>query len=527
MKGKTRFPIGVQDFADLRENGFAYVDKTGYIYDLVHTSKQYFLSRPRRFGKSLLLSTLRDYWLGRRELFEGLKIAELEGESPEAWQPHPVFYFDFNNKNYQQEDALEAILDKHLRKWEAIYGGDCRYTLEERFQVLLENAASKIGRNAVVLVDEYDKPLMEALNREDEAEHERAVYKAFFGTLKTSDQYLKFAFFTGVTKFSKVSIFSDLNQLEDISMDADYAGLCGITEEEMEDNFAEEIRRMAEENGLSEEECLIKLRKTYDGYHFATGIEKGVYNPYSLLNAFKKRRFGYFWYETGTPTFLVNRIGRSTFDVKKFTDGKLYSTERALKDYRADNPDILPVLYQSGYLSIAGYDALRQRITLGFPNEEVKYGFLDSLLPVYAPEVMEGNGKDIFALDDCLEAGDTEGMKDILTALFASIPYSSSPAPFEHYFQSVLYLIFTLLGKFTVCEFHTSQGRADAVVETAEYVYIFEFKVDKSAEEALAQIQEKGYALPYKADKRQVVAIGVSFDSRKRSLQGWEESVSQ
>jgi hypothetical protein len=250
----------------------------------------------------------------------------LEGESPEAWQPHPVFYFDFNNKNYQQEDALEAVLDKHLRKWEAIYGGDCRYTLEERFQVLLENAASKTGRNAVVLVDEYDKPLMEALNREDEAEHERAVYKAFFGTLKTSDQYLKFAFFTGVTKFSKVSIFSDLNQLEDISMDADYAGLCGITEEEMKDNFAEEIRRMAEENGLSEEECLIKLRKTYDGYHFATGIEKGVYNPYSLLNAFKKRRFGYFWYETGTPTFLVNRIGRSTFDVKKFTDGKLYST---------------------------------------------------------------------------------------------------------------------------------------------------------------------------------------------------------
>ena len=522
MKGKTRFPIGVQDFADLRENGFVYVDKTEYIYDLVHGSKQYLLSRPRRFGKSLLLSTLRDYWLGRRELFEGLKIAELESESPEAWQLHPVFYFDFNNKNYQKEDALEAILDKHLRKWEAVYGGDSSYPLEERFQVLLENAVSKTGRNAVVLVDEYDKPLMETLNKENKAEHERAVYKGFFGTLKTCDRYLKFVFFTGVTKFSKVSIFSDLNQLEDISMDEDYAGLCGITEEEMEDNFAEEIRRMAEENDLSEGECLSKLRKTYDGYHFTTGKEMGVYNPYSLLNAFKKRRFGYFWFETGTPTFLVNRIGKSSFDVKKFTDGKLYSTERALKDYRADNPDILPLLYQSGYLSIAGYDALRQRITLSFPNEEVKYGFLDSLLPVYAPEAVEGNGKDIFALDDCLEAGDTEGMKDILTALFASIPYTSTTAPFEHYFQSVLYLIFTLLGKFITCELHSSKGRADAVVEVSEYVYIFEFKLDKSADEALAQIREKGYALPYKADKRKVLSIGVNFESESRRLQGWK-----
>ena len=519
---RRRLPIGVQSFASLRKENFVYVDKTRYIYELVHGSKQYFLSRPRRFGKSLFLSTLKAYWEGARELFEGLAIAELEQGKAEAWQPYPVFYFDFNGQNYQGGTALEEVLAEHLRGWEEIYGGDGQLPLPERFRNLLKAARAKTGRECVVLVDEYDKPLLEVLENDALEEHNKAVFKGFFGTLKNYDEYLRFVFFTGVTKFSKVSIFSDLNQLEDISMDEDYAGICGITETEMRETFALEIRQMAEANGLSEEACLAQLRKAYDGYHFAAEAETGVYNPYSLLNALKKRRFGSFWFETGTPTFLVRRIGKSSFDVKKFTDGKLYSTERALSDYRADNPDIVPLLYQTGYLSMAGYDSKRQRITLSFPNDEVKYSFLDSLLAVYTPEVLAGSGRDLFSLDDCLENGDLEGIRDILTALFASIPYSSSESPFEHYFEAVLYLVFTLLGKFAACEVHSSKGRADAVVETAEYVYIFEFKLDKSADEALAQIKEKEYALPYKADKRKVFEIGVNFDSESRKLQEWK-----
>ena len=366
---RRRLPIGVQSFASLRKENFVYVDKTRYIYELVHGSKQYFLSRPRRFGKSLFLSTLKAYWEGENELFEGLAIAELEQGKAEAWQPYPVFYFDFNGQNYQKETALEDVLDKMLERWEDEYSCEKDGTLSNRFQNLLTKARAKTGRECVVLVDEYDKPLLEVLENDALEEHNKAVFKGFFGTFKNYDEYLRFVFFTGVTKFSKVSIFSDLNQLEDISME---------------------------------------------------------------------------------------------------------------------------------------------------------YSFLDSLLAVYTPEVLAGSGRDLFSLDDCLENGDLEGIRDILTALFASIPYSSSESPFEHYFEAVLYLVFTLLGKFVACEVHSSKGRADAVVETAEYVYIFEFKLDKSADEALAQIKEKEYAMPYKADKRKLFEIGVNFDSQSRSLQEWK-----
>ena len=270
---RRRLPIGVQSFASLRKENFVYVDKTRYIYELVHGSKQYFLSRPRRFGKSLFLSTLKAYWEGARELFEGLAIAELEQGKAEAWQPYPVFYFDFNGQNYQKETALEDVLDKMLERWEDEYSCEKDGTLSNRFQNLLTKARAKTGRECVVLVDEYDKPLLEVLENDALEEHNKAVFKGFFGTLKNYDEYLRFVFFTGVTKFSKVSIFSDLNQLEDISMDEDYAGICGITEGEMKETFAPEIRQMAEANGLSEEACLAQLRKAYDGYHFAAEAE--------------------------------------------------------------------------------------------------------------------------------------------------------------------------------------------------------------------------------------------------------------
>ncbi|MBQ7497031.1 MAG: ATP-binding protein [Selenomonas sp.] len=512
-------PIGVQSFAKLREEGFIYVDKTRYVHELVRHRGQYFLSRPRRFGKSLFLSTLKAYWQGRKELFDGLEIAELEKEQEGAFEPHPVFYFDFNGQNYQAS-ALEDVLDGMLSDWEELYGCEKKGLLSDRFKALLKAAREKNGKKCVVLVDEYDKPLLEVLENDSLEEHNKAVFKGFFGTLKTYDEYLRFVFITGVTKFSKVSIFSDLNQLWDISMLEEYSGVCGMTEDEICANFQPELQAMAARQKISEEKCLQELARMYDGYHFYPG-SAGIYNPFSVLNALASGDLSAYWFATGTPTFLVRRMKNMHFDVRQFDAGTIHATAAALSDYRADNPDIVPLLYQTGYLTLAGYDARKRRYTLGFPNEEVKYGFLESLLPVYTPASIPGRGTDFFALDDSLDDGDTERVRDILTALFASIPYTTDDAPFEHYFQSVLYIIFTLIGQYTHCEVHSSRGRADCVLETDKYVYIFEFKVDKSAKEALEQIEDKGYAEPYRADARQVFKIGVNFDSEKRNLTEW------
>ena len=516
-----KLPIGVQDFERLIKGNYVYVDKTEYVHKLVTSGLPYFLSRPRRFGKSLLLSTLRAYFEGKKELFRGLKIEELEKENPDAWQSCPVFYFDFNKKNFKTEMAFEEVLVSHLMEWEAVYGKEySERPLEERFQKLLVKAVEMTGQNAVVLVDEYDKPLLEVLENDSLEEHNKAVFKGFFGILKSCDEYLQFVFITGVTKFSKVSIFSDLNQLQDISLDKAYGTICGMTEAEIQECFQPELSRMAKECALSEEECLKELARMYDGYHFYPG-GAGVYNPFSLLNALQKGAFGAYWFSTGTPTFLVRRMKDMQFDVRQFDGQDIYAEEYVLTDYRADNPDIVPLLYQTGYLTITGYDREEQLYILGFPNAEVKYGFLKSLLPAYAPTAVTGSGKDIVSLRRRIKAGDIEGMREVLTALFASIPYTTDDAPFEHYFQSVLYIVFTLLGQHTHCEVHSSRGRADCILETDRFVYIFEFKVDKSAKEALEQIEAKGYAAPYGADKRQLFKIGVSFDSESRSLSEW------
>ena len=514
-----KLPIGVQSFEDLREGGFVYVDKTKYIYELTRRSKQCFLSRPRRFGKSLFLSTLKAYWQGRKELFEGLEIAELEKNHEGAFEPYPVFYFDFNGQNYQAA-ALEDVLDGMLGRWEEQYDCKGQGTLSGRFQDLLIAAREKTGKKCVVLVDEYDKPLLEVLENDSLEEHNKAVFRGFFGILKSCDEYLQFVFITGVTKFSKVSIFSDLNQLQDISLDKAYGTICGMTEAEIQECFQPELSRMAKECALSEEECLRELARMYDGYHFYPG-GAGVYNPFSLLNALQKGAFGAYWFSTGTPTFLVRRMKDMQFDVRQFDGQDIYAEEYVLTDYRADNPDIVPLLYQTGYLTITGYDREEQLYILGFPNAEVKYGFLKSLLPAYAPTAVTGSGKDVVSLRRRIKAGDIEGMREALTALFASIPYTTDDAPFEHYFQSVLYIVFTLLGQHTHCEVHSSRGRADCILETDRFVYIFEFKVDKSAKEALEQIEAKGYAAPYGADKRQLFKIGVNFDSESRSLSEW------
>ncbi len=519
MREQRKLPIGVQSFMSLRKGGFVYVDKTRYIYELANSSKQYFLSRPRRFGKSLFLSTLKAYWEGRKELFEGLEIEKLEQGNDEAWQPYPVFYFDFNGQNYQAR-ALEDVLDGMLSEWEEIYDCEKKGTLSDRFRRLMKTAQEKTGRDCVVLVDEYDKPLLEALENDELEEHNKAVFKGFFGTLKNYDEYLRFVFITGVTKFSKVSIFSDLNQLEDISLYERYSGICGMSAEEICENFQPELKAMAEKHHMSEADCLQEMARKYDGYHFFPDCP-GIYNPFSVINALSKGVFSSFWFATGTPTFLVRRLKNMHFDVRQFAEHTIYADEVLISDYRADNPDIVPLLYQTGYLTIVGAESEVGPYILGFPNEEVKLGFLKSLFPEYAPTATTGSGKDIFALRSRILEGDTEGLRDTLQALFASIPYTTDDAPFEHYFQTVLYLVFTLLGQYVSCEVHSSRGRADCILTTDKYVYIFEFKVDKSAKEALKQIEAKGYAEPFAADEREIFKIGVSFDSEKRRLSEW------
>ena len=516
-----KLPIGLQAFEKIRTDNFLYVDKTEYIYNLVHNNVPYFLSRPRRFGKSLLLSTMKAYWEGKKELFRGLKIEQLEEENPNAWTPYPVFYFDFNGDNFF-DTSMETVLGNMLKDWETVYGDQYKdRTLGDRFQKLLELASEKTGRRCVVLIDEYDKPLLDTMENAKLQDHIKEVYKGFFSRLKKADECIQIIFITGVSKFHKVSIFSDLNQLRDISMAEDYSTMCGITEKEMDKYFTDEITAFAKRRKMTPQECREAFRKQYDGYHFNFEGE-GVYNPYSVLGALLDKDFGSYWFGTGTPTFLVNRVKAGRFDLRKFTNQTIFANEASLKDYTGDTLDLIPLLYQTGYLTIADYDKGRRRYTLCFPNEEVKYGFLECLMPSFVPAATAGNGLDIFTLDEYIETGRLDDVKNVLTALFANIVYTTEADPFEHYFQSVFYLVFTLLGKLVQCEMHTYTGRIDCKVETRDYIYLFEFKRDDTAEAALAQIDTKDYSLPFAADGRELFKIGVSFDSKTRKLVGWE-----
>ncbi len=518
-----KLPIGIQSFEKLRKDGCLYVDKTAYVYKLVSNSTPYFLSRPRRFGKSLLVSTLRAYFEGRRDLFEGLAIEQLEGNGPEAWQERPVFHMDFTGVDYTLENGLESKLDSLLSDFEDVWGieHDDRQP-GDRFQRLLRTAHAQTGRGCVVLVDEYDKPLLDAIDDPVLEGRNRAALKSFYSVLKSADEHLRFVLLTGVTKFSKVSIFSDLNQLQDISLNRAYAALCGITEDELLATFAPELDEMASQNNMSRDECLDALRAQYDGYRFHQA-GPAVYNPFSLLNAFSACEFGPYWFQTGTPTFLVKRMKEINLDPHRLTDGTIYATAIRLSDYRADDPDPIPLLYQAGYLTIRDYSERARRYALAVPNGEVEWGLFESLLVAYTPGYSELRGTDIFTLSDRVEAGDTQGMRRILEALFASIPYTRADDPFENYFQAVLWLVFTLLGRYVSCEVHQAQGRMDCVVETREHVYVMEFKRDGTAAEALAQIDANGYAKPYEADVRVVHLIGCAFDSNTRQLVEWEE----
>lgn len=520
MEISRNLPIGIQSFEDLRTKDFLYIDKTDYVFRLTHTGKVYFLSRPRRFGKSLLLSTLKAYFLGQKELFNGLAIELLENAESgkrEVWQCYPVLYLDFNAANYETRADLESLLSNQLCIWEDLYGKkDSENTLAERFKGLIARAYQKTGKQVVVLVDEYDKPLLETMNTNEVLnEQYRRILKGFYGVVKSCDQYLRFVFLTGVTKFSKVSIFSDLNNLRDISLDRDYAVLCGITQHELEKNFQPEIQILAETQHLSVEQTLIRLKQRYDGYHFSEDAVS-VYNPFSLLSAFAGKSFRDYWFATGTPTFLVQLLQRQTGNIRDILEDA-EMTENALQDYRPDLHNPLPILFQAGYLTITGYDSEFRLYKLGFPNDEVKYGFLDNLIPVYTSIAKDDSGLFIGNFVRDLQKGKFDSFMDRMYTACAGLPYSlaakENSKMRERDYQIAFYLIFRLMGQFAQTEVQSFRGQADCVVSTADTIYIFEFKLMGSGtpQEALNQIKEKGYAAPYKTSGKKIILIGAVF----------------
>ena len=527
-----KMPIGVQSFEVLRKESFVYVDKTELIWKLVNESRVHFLSRPRRFGKSLLLSTLKAYFLGQKELFKGLaieKFEEGEKEKREIWQEYPVLYLDFNTGIYDTKEGLLNRLTSFLCEYEKIYGST-GLDLPDRFQNLIKASYEKTGKQAVILIDEYDKPLLQTMWK-DEALNEtyRTILKGFFGVIKSADQYLRFAFLTGVTKFSKVSIFSDLNNLRDLSLLSDYSAVCGISQEELEADFKPEIAALAESNSLTYEEALAKLKQRYDGYKFSED-GKNMYNPFSLLNVFADGRMRDYWFATGTPTFLVEYLKKAYYNIPDL-DGNVKMNESGLEAYRADAINPLPILFQSGYLTIKDYNDFSRLYRLGFPNDEVRYGFLDNLLPAYTSIRTDKTGVSIWEFYEQIEAGDVDGFMQKMKGIISGIPYDNLTekdlALREQNYQTAVYLVFALMNQFVHTEVHCSTGRADCVVEFKDKVYIFEFKLtsNETAENAVKQIKEKGYADKYSGSGKKIIAIGSSFDEEKRTIKDWKTEI--
>lgn len=530
-----KYPIGIQSFDQIIEDGYVYVDKTNLIYDLVTNGKIYFLSRPRRFGKSLLISTLAAYFQGRKDLFDGLAIANLEKD----WFQYPIFRVDFNGGDYTKPGILEKTIEGYLANWESIYGKNPIYdTTGDRFKEVLRRAYEQTGRRAVVLIDEYDKPILDVLDtgfsnlnnvgdRQLLEDEHRNILKALYSTFKGADEYLKFVLLTGVTKFSQVSVFSGFNQPKDISMDRRYEALCGITQQELEDYFAVPIVELADLEQCTVEEMKVRLKQRYDGYHFGEKLI-GIYNPFSILNAFDSMAMRNYWFSTGTPTYLIRLLQHSHEQINELT-GKYYKASMFV-DYKADVEQPLPMIYQSGYLTIKEYNRETEQYLLDFPNNEVREGFLSLIATRYLRPQKEEVTNWVADAILLLRRGETDVFCRSLAAFLSSIPYDSHEAlkdlkMTEKHFQYTFYLLLRLMGVYCQaihCEDRQSYGRVGCILEMKEYVYIFEFKMDGSPQEALAQIEKMGYAKPYSTDARKVVCIGINFSSATRTVEDWE-----
>lgn len=510
-----KLPIGIQSFEFLRTEGYLYVDKTALIYQLVTMGKPYFLSRPRRFGKSLLLSTLEAYFQGKRELFRGLAIEQLE----QNWYEYPVLHLSLNAEKYDSVERLADMLERQLRAWEELYEtGGRGITFSGRFSAVIQSAYEKTGRRVVILIDEYDKPMLQTIGNEELQEQFRQTLTAFYTVLKDADPWTQFVFITGVTKFAQMGIFSTLNQLNDISFIPAYDQLCGMTRREIEINFTPELHSLAQATDSTYDAVLDRMTTLYDGYHFWEGQREGMFNPFSVLGALQNLVFRNYWFASGTPSFLAEMLKKTRFDLREL-DG-IEVSAASLTDDRANVNNPVPMIYQSGYLTIKDYDQRFQMYTLGFPNEEVKYGFLNFIAPFYTPVASTDTAFYIGKFIHELETGRVEAFLHRLRSFFADFPYELNTKTERHY-QVVFYIVFKLMGQFTQTEVKSARGRADAVVCTADYIYVFEFKLDGTAEAALRQIDEKGYLLPYEADGRQVIKVGVSFDAEERNLGEW------
>ena len=501
------YPIGIQNFEKLRKEGCVYVDKTALMYKMVKEGSYYFLSRPRRFGKRLFISTLEAYFLGKKELFEGLAVAELEKD----WVEYPVLHLDLNTEKYDSQEVLIDKLSGALDSWEKEYGrNESEKSLPTRFEGIIRRAKEKTGRNVVILVDEYDKPMLQAIGNDE-------LQKAYRDTLKSQDASIRFALLTGVTKFGKVSVFSDLNNLKDISMSQYYYDLCGITEDELHKYFDDEVAQLAQMNNQTKDEAYDKLKKEYDGYHF-TYDTPGMYNPFSILWTLSERRYGSYWFETGTPTFLVELLQKADFNLEQMA-GMEADSDMLGSIFNDDNP--IPVIYQSGYLTIKDYDREFDLYKLGFPNREVENGFMKFLLPFYTAKRNTSSSFEIGKFVKDIKSGNAEGFMQRLQSFFAGAKFDQIARDTENWFQNVVFIVTTLCGLYIEAEHQTSNGRIDLVLKTDKYIYVMELKYDGTAEEALRQIDDKGYALPWQSDGRTVIKVGANFSSSLRRLDGW------
>ena len=516
MEGRRLYPIGIQTFSKLREGNYVYVDKTELVYRMTHGASGYiFLSRPRRFGKSLLTSTLHSYFEGRKDLFEGLAIEHLEKE----WTSYPVLHFDMSTAKHMDKDRLLSELERKLYGYEQIYGRDesAIYT-NQRLESLIQRAYAQTGQKVVVLIDEYDAPLLDVVHEEKELPKLRDVMRNFYSPLKACDPYLRFVFLTGITKFSQLSIFSELNNISNVSMDEPYAAVCGITEEEMLERMLGHIECLAGALEMTCEETRLKLKEKYDGYHF-TWPSPDIYNPFSLLNALERKKIDNYWFGSGTPTYLVEMLRK--FHVLPSEVG--HSMQAMASDFDAPTEkmeSIVPLLYQSGYLTIKGYDEEFGMYRLGFPNREVEEGVVRFLLPFYANINKVESPFEIQKFVREVRSGDYDSFFRRLQSFFADTTYEVIREQELHY-ENVLFIVFKLIGFYTQVKYHTSKGRIDLVLQTDKFIYVMEFKLDGTAEEALQQIHDKHYALPFASDRRKLFKIGVNFSAETRNIEKW------
>ena len=511
------YPVGIQTFERIRKENKLYIDKTEYIYRMTHSGGCYFfLSRPRRFGKSLLVSTFESYFSGKKELFEGLAIEKLEQE----WMEYPVLHFDISGGKHMEKEQLEDYLSNRLeaeeRKWGITH---TKRGANDRLTELITTAYEISGKQVVVLIDEYDAPMLDVAHERKTLDELRNVMRNFYSPLKMCEPMLRFVFLTGITKFSQVSIFSELNNIKNISLDDEYAGVCGITKEELLTQMSEDIDVLAEALEMTREETIAKLKENYDGYHFSPA-SPDVFNPYSLLNCFDDKNFGAYWFSSGTPTYLINMLRK--FKVLPAKIGRSLARSSAFDAPTENLKTITPLLYQSGYITIKGYDKMSQLFTLDLPNKEIKVGLFESLLPYYLEGMYAEEGDVAIAqMSVLIRQGDMDGALRLLQEFLGTVPYCNN-TNYEGHYQQVLFIIFTLLTHFVVdVEVHTPNGRVDVVMETEDTLYLIELKLNKSAQSAMQQINLKQYGQRFARCGKPIVKVGVNFDAKKGNIEDW------